>query len=330
MHGEEGADQDAGGGFYVFTATATIHDNQIYDNHAIDGVGGGLFLQSSDSVIKANDIYSNTAKGGGGLGTEGGGNLRLWGWTIRDNEIRDNEAGGGGGGISTMFNRGCTIAGNTISGNKALDGGGGGLGLFISSLLIKDNLITHNYARDPGGGLSFLGTSESTLVNNVITDNESFHDSSAMHVEGVDLHLLHNTFARNTPTQKNAIGVEPWTGYGGPSTVVMTDTILADSDVGIKVTSGNTVTVNSILWYDVSQPIAAEAGATVTLANDFTGDPAFAPDGYHLTGNSAALDKGINAGVAEDIDGDPRPIGEGFDLGADEMPKYVFLPAILK
>lgn len=324
LHGEEHGDNDAGGGLYIITATATIHDNQIYDNHGPGGQGGGLFLQFSDSIIEANAVYSNTAGNGGGLGAEGGGSVHSWGWTIRDNEIRDNEAGGGGG-IGTIFNSGGTIAGNTIAGNK-----GGGLALFVSSLLIKDNLITDNYANDPGGGLSFLGDSESTLVNNVITDNKSDHDSSAIHAVGVDLHLIHNTIARNTPAQKNAIGVEPWTCCGGPSTVVMTNTILADSDVGIKVASGNTVTVDSILWYNVPKTIDAETNAEVTVQNQFTGDPAFALDGYHLTVNSAALNKGIDAGVAEDIDGDPRPFGDGFELGADELVKYIYLPTLLK
>jgi hypothetical protein len=33
---------------------------------------------------------------------------------------------------------------------------------------------------------------------------------------------------------------------------------------------------------------------------------------------SAAIDQGVDAGVATDIDGDARPCGQGYDLGADE------------
>jgi hypothetical protein len=71
--------------------------------------------------------------------------------------------------------------------------------------------------------------------------------------------------------------------------------------------------------------------AVVTVNNQFTGNPAFATDGYHLSLNSAAIDKGVNAGVTEDIDGEFRPSELGYDLGADELwPKVVYLPLVRK
>jgi hypothetical protein len=48
-----------------------------------------------------------------------------------------------------------------------------------------------------------------------------------------------------------------------------------------------------------------------------------------LTCASAAIDKGVNARVDDDIDGDPRPQGSGYDLGADEI-NCIYLPIILK
>jgi hypothetical protein len=61
------------------------------------------------------------------------------------------------------------------------------------------------------------------------------------------------------------------------------------------------------------------------------GDPAFVGGyNYHLTGASAAIDAGVDAGVAVDYDGDYRPWAGGFDIGADEFPDRVriFLPSI--
>ncbi len=66
-------------------------------------------------------------------------------------------------------------------------------------------------------------------------------------------------------------------------------------------------------------------------ANDRSGDPAFALDDYYLTSSSAAIDAGVDAGVTTDIDGDARPWGEGYDIGADELrQRYVYLPLVMK
>ena len=69
----------------------------------------------------------------------------------------------------------------------------------------------------------------------------------------------------------------------------------------------------------------------VIHANDCSGDPAFDTDGYHLTSSSAAIDAGVDAGVTTDIDGDARPRGAGYDIGADEFGQwYVYLPLVMK
>ncbi len=63
------------------------------------------------------------------------------------------------------------------------------------------------------------------------------------------------------------------------------------------------------------------AGTIIIGTVNVWGDPAFVdPDAgdYHLGPGSAAIDAGVNAGVTTDIDGNPRPHGGGFDLGADE------------
>ena len=59
---------------------------------------------------------------------------------------------------------------------------------------------------------------------------------------------------------------------------------------------------------------------TVSQTGSMTGEPLFASDGYHLTHLSPALEQGVDAGVAVDIDGEARPLpaGTGPDLGADE------------
>jgi hypothetical protein len=73
-----------------------------------------------------------------------------------------------------------------------------------------------------------------------------------------------------------------------------------------------------VLWHgNVSDTIAVSA--TIQVGNAYSGDPAFGPDGYHLSSHSQALDRGIASGVLTDVDGQPRPSGGGYDLGADEF-----------
>jgi uncharacterized repeat protein (TIGR01451 family) len=44
---------------------------------------------------------------------------------------------------------------------------------------------------------------------------------------------------------------------------------------------------------------------------------------YHIGFGSAAIDAGVDARVYHDIDSDPRPLGGGYDLGADEVGLFV-------
>ena len=41
---------------------------------------------------------------------------------------------------------------------------------------------------------------------------------------------------------------------------------------------------------------------------------------FHLKNGSAAVDMGIDKGLAYDFEGDARPQGAGPDVGADEIP----------
>jgi len=109
--------------------------------------------------------------------------------------------------------------------------------------------------------------------------------------------------------------------------VAMTNTVLVGHDVGIWVNAGNTATLEATLWGSGAWANTQDWGTWDSTAIIFTGtvnvwgDPAFAGAGdYHLTANSGAIDRGVDAGVGTDLDLDLRPIGAGFDIGADEFP----------
>jgi hypothetical protein len=44
----------------------------------------------------------------------------------------------------------------------------------------------------------------------------------------------------------------------------------------------------------------------------------FMADGYYLTKDSPAIDHGVTSGIDSDIDGNPKPWGGGYALGAAE------------
>jgi hypothetical protein len=90
-----------------------------------------------------------------------------------------------------------------------------------------------------------------------------------------------------------------------------------------------------VLWFANPINSVINEDATLVLLNEHTGDPLFLnPDGgdYHIGEASAARDAGVPSGVTIDIDGEPRPMGLGWDIGADEFYTLLktFLPLGLK
>jgi uncharacterized repeat protein (TIGR01451 family) len=119
----------------------------------------------------------------------------------------------------------------------------------------------------------------------------------------------------------NAQATMQYTTFAGNDAGVMVsdgqaelvNTIVASQTTGIINNSG-LVTMTATLWDAVAQPVMG----TVAQSGSLTGTAAFAADGYHLTAVSDAIDNGLDAGITHDVDGLPRPIGAGFDLGAVE------------
>jgi len=159
-----------------------------------------------------------------------------------------------------------------------------------------------------------LFESSPTLVNNVFEDNQAF-SASAIRINSCSPNLLQNTIARNPTVSGAAIEVSNFTS---PSVALLRNTIVVSNTVGILVNQGATAEMAGVLWF-ANSVANSQGSGTINIGDAVVGDPAFAPDGYHLQANSAAIDKGINSGITADIDGDPRPEGAGYDLGADEF-----------
>lgn len=313
-----GSGYAAGGGMYLDGSSVAMEDNTIYYNTAGYN-GGGVYLNSSSSSVSHNTVVTNTARYGAGL------YVAVSDGTLTGNTVRGNVASDNAGGLFVGWGH-PTLRGNLVTGNTA-SFAGGGLDLRSTDATVTGNTIVGNSAtRGAGGGLRLVDDN-ATFINNVVAGNHSDDTPAGICVEGSSPRLLHTTIADNTGGDGSAVYVtEAWTG---PSAAVFTNTIISGHTVGITVTQGNTATLNATLWHANGMDIGGEG--SISTLNDHSGDPAFAADGYHLTLSSAAIDAGVDAGVTTDIDGEGRPWGAGYDIGADEFrQRYVYLPLVMK
>jgi parallel beta-helix repeat protein len=306
-----------GGGIWMrYGDGSRLSTNTIRANEAPTNSGGGLYIDQSHAILEVNTIVSNTAYTGGGLYLSG---REI---TMTANMVLSNTALIGGG-IYMSYND-STLTANTIRFNQAtLDNGeGGGIFIYYSDPVLNRNIITYNYA-DWGGGVGVFRSSP-TLINTVVADNTAGQYGSGLNIRrNSSPRLWHSTIARNRGGDGTGVLVT-----GTNCSVSMTNTIVISHTLGISVSLNNTVYLAGTLWYSNTADWGG-AGAIFTGTHNYWGDPLFATDGFHLTPGSMAIDHGLYAGVADDIDDEAR-LGIP-DLGADELAEaHLFLPMIVR
>ncbi len=328
-----------GGGLFLWDSNnATLTGNQISNNTAERGGGVELYY-SNNATLTGNQINNNAAARGGGLElyysnnttlthgtimsnttTSHGGGLYMSfssdNTTLTNNTITNNSSGDDGGGIFATGNN-TMLMNNTIMGNTASDKGGG-LYLYLGKTTLTNNTIVSNTASN--GGALYLLSNNADLQNDIIADNVAENDGGGLYVQASSSVLRHLTLARNS----GSTGIYVTEYAVSSSYLVMTNTILVSHTVGLSVTSGSTATVQATLWGSGKWANGTDYGGEGTIITgtvNVRGDPAFVdPDAgnYHILSTSAAVNAGVDAGVTTDIDGDTRPSGLGYDIGADE------------
>jgi uncharacterized repeat protein (TIGR01451 family) len=331
----------SGGGLYLDTSAASLQGSTWVSNTA-SANGGGLYLTGSSPVsLGGNTIRSNRATNGGGMYgylsavsltendlqgnlADAGGGVYLESSTavLEDNRIIANAAETDhGGGVYVRASDGAVLRGNVISSNTAEREGGGVYLVDTSAAELSQNLVLSNIGQVGGGGLSLL-VSDAAFTNSVVADNQA-PVGGGLYLQGSSSRLWHTTFARNAGS--NGVYVRKYSDEGPAvySSLALTNTIVATHAVGVEVEADgdNAATLNGTLWWDNGQNFSPPNTYIVATGN-YTGAPAFEdPDAgdYHIRSGSAAIDRGVQAGVGVDLDDEPRPVGAGPDLGADEF-----------
>jgi hypothetical protein len=181
------------------------------------------------------------------------------------------------------------------------------------------------------GAVTFDSNARITMTNNVVAQNLGgvyVRGSAAFPFVG---ELAHNTIAQNVT---NGVYVGWW--YGAESTsLTMTNNIIVSHTTGVYVYDDptNQVTATHTLLFGNATD---SGGGTVLSTNEITGSaPRFVdPPGrdYHILVGSPAIDAGTPVPwLQTDIDGNPRPIGARYDIGADEFPwRVTHLPLVVR
>ena len=226
--------------------------------------------------------------------------------TIKNCVFTDNDASIGAGIYAGPFSA-PTIDNSLFINNDAAMMGGGIYAHPHASATIMNSTFIENYAYGAGGGAIYLKTSNATVINSIMTGNIAPSGSGGgLRIDYSSPIIKNSTISDNTAALGG--GVYSW-----------------GEDVAFQMT-------NSIIWNNKGTSNYDQMwtqGIPVVTYSDIQGgwegegnldaDPLFVGEGdYHLTADSPCIDAGIDAEVYVDIDDDVRPLGQGFDMGADE------------
>ena len=271
--------------------------------------GGAIDIQNGRVDIIDNTFFDNySVSYGGAIGNRSGYDVQILG-----NRFIDNEAQYGGGSIIAGSSGSATtlIEDNLFSGGNAMYGSA--IHNDRCSLTINRNTFMDNL----GDSVIRLSSEDSiaTVSNNFIVRPEGAAiRSSGIHAS--PFQIINNTF----------VG-----GNFGISTnsdlVNIMNNIFSGVNTSISGLSGSLTGSNNLFDGNNNDPNP--------LTDPVYDDPEFVnpgTDNYHIGEDSPAVDAGATVTLSEDFDGDARPSGDGYDIGADEVrSEYLaFLPLVLK
>jgi hypothetical protein len=340
-----------GGGIHASYGTPgwiVIENNKISDNKIITNhdwaEGGGVYAYCTNARVANNEISANISKNTGyGYGATGGlhcagdGDSIFVEMIIQNNLIENNEVRaveyGYGGGLGLWFlEDGSLIQNNMISYNKN-DWIGGGIDIFSNSLTtfkIESNYFIGNEAMNGGAiDIDFDSTSQVLLINNIFNQNTAYNQGGAIWINRSNdcpaehmLISINNSFSNN---HADSAGGAIYTYEDNP--LIFNSIFWENTDL-----AGNVLMVESgtveIAYSDLdTNKISGEKLIASGMKN---ADPLFSDTTLLMTEHwSPCVDKGaaqyacahgtLFLSPPEDILGNLRPVGAGYDMGAYDI-----------
>jgi len=301
-------------GVYV---NASDHVN-ILRNHTYDTLGSGIYVSASTNIVAEGNEVELACNDGS---QECISFVSVDGFEIRYNNVHHNGPGTNGGELIDMKE---ACKNGKCHHNLVHDGNR--TGIYVdswnkdeSNIEVYDN---HIYNCFHGGANS---SENGGFLHNIRWYNNLIHDCSQFGIAVANwgnptTHAMQDIYITNNTIYHNghsfAWGAGMLLNNVQATNIVVRNNIFSQNKAN-KIFFGTVGVGSSVIEYNLYDGVGANPGT-----NFQTGSPAFvnpAANDYRLSTGSIAIDKGVTVeAVATDFDGNARPQGLGYDIGAYE------------